>query len=213
MGVAYNIISAGAVHQYPFAVQSLRSFGMAPPPPSDPSRNPSPQELRAVLDELAGYTTSYSVSPVNWQASVEAADGFRLFRREILISVVSYSGHEAAPHLFYFEGDPRLNILLIERLSRLCGPLFVFPDTGARPLLVTPGVDPTDAIKAWESKWAIDLRCLTFELGSPVTWWRANDRVYRRTEGTGLANLHHDQRWDRDPVPYRGVSPSRNSLL
>ena len=152
MGVAYNIISAGAVHQYPLAVQGLRSFGMAPPPPSDPSRNPSPQELRAVLDELAGYSTSYSLSPGNWQASVEATAGFRLFRRETLISVVGYSVDEAAPHLFYFEGDARLNILIVERLSRLCGPLFVFPDTGARPVLVTPGLDPRDAIRVWRSK-------------------------------------------------------------
>jgi hypothetical protein len=152
MGVAYNIISAGAVHQYPFAIQSLRSFGMTPPPPSGPSRNPSLQELRAVLDELAGYTTSYSLSPGNWQASVEATAGFRLFRRETLISVVGYPVDETAPHLFYFEGDARLNILIVERLSRLCGPLFVFPDTGARPVLVTPGLDPREAIRVWRGK-------------------------------------------------------------
>jgi len=152
MGVAYNIISAGAVEQYPFAVRSLRSFGMAPPPPSGPSRNPSPQELRTVLDELAGYRTSYSVGPGNWQASVDAIAGFPLFRRETLISVVDYSGQETVPHLFYFEGDPRLNILIVERLSRLCGPLFVFPDTGARPVLVTPGLDPRDAVRVWISE-------------------------------------------------------------
>lgn len=152
MGVAYNVISAGAVQQYPFAVQSLRFFNMAPPRPSGPSRNPSPQELRTVLDGLPGYTTDYSVSPGNWQASVEATAGLPLLRRETLISVVDYSGHEATPHLLYLEGDPGLNILIVERLSRLCGPLFVFPDTGTRPLLVTPGIDPTDAVRAWESK-------------------------------------------------------------
>lgn len=152
MGVAYNVIPAGAVQQFPFAVQSLQLFDMASPPSSGPSRNPSPQELRTVLDELAGYTTDYSVSPGNWQASVEATAGFPLFRRETLISVVDYSGLEATLHLIYFEGDPRLNILIVERLSRLCGPFYVFPDTGARPLLVTPGIDPTDAVKVWKSK-------------------------------------------------------------
>ena len=124
---------------------------MTPPPSSGLSRNPSPLELRTVLDGLPGYTTDYLVSPGNWQASVEAATGLRVFRSETLISVVDYSGNETAPHVFYFEGDPRLNILIVERLSRLCGPLFVFPDTGARPLLVTPGIDPTDAVKVWES--------------------------------------------------------------
>lgn len=152
MGAAYNVISAGAVQQYPFAVQSLRFHHMTPPPSSGPSRNPSPLELRTVLDRLPGYATDYFVSPGNWQASVEAATGLRVFRSETLISVVDYSGNEATPHVFYFnDGDPRLNILIVERLSRLCGPLFVFPDTGARPLLVTPGIDPTDAVKVWES--------------------------------------------------------------
>ncbi len=152
MGVAYNVISAGAVQQYPFAVQTLRFHDITPPHSSGPSSNPSPLELRTVLDGLPGYTTDYSVSPGNWQVSVEATAGLPLLRRETLISVVDYSGHEATPHLLYFEGDPRLNILIVERLSRLCGPLFVFPDTGARPLLVTPGIDPTDAVRAWESK-------------------------------------------------------------
>ena len=78
-----------------------------------------------MLDALSGYTTDYLVSPDNWQASVEATTGLRLFRSGTLVNVV-------------------------ERLSRLCGPLLVFPATGARPLLVTPGMDPMDAVKVWE---------------------------------------------------------------
>ncbi len=151
MGIAYNVISAGVVHQYPFAVECLRFHNMVPPPSSSPCRNPSPQELRNVLDELSGYTTDYLVSPGNWQASVEAISGLRLFRSSTLVSVVDFRGDETMPHVFYFEkGDPKLNILIVERLSRLCGPLFVFPDTGARPLLVTPGIDPIDAVKVWK---------------------------------------------------------------
>jgi hypothetical protein len=152
VGAAYNVISAGAVHQYPFAVQSLRFHDMTPPPSSGLSSNPSPLELRTVLDDLPGHTTDYFVSPDNWQASVEAVTGLRLFRPSTLITVVDFRGDETMPHLFYFDGgDPKLNVLVAERLSRLCGPLLVFPDTGARPLLVTPGIDPTDAVKVWES--------------------------------------------------------------
>jgi len=125
---------------------------VTPPPSSGLSRNPSPQELRTVLDDLPGYTTDYSVSPHNWQASVEATTGLRLFRSSTLITVVDFRGDETMPHLFYFDGgDPKLNALIVERLSRLCGPLFVFPDTGARPLLVTPGIDLMDALKVWQS--------------------------------------------------------------
>jgi hypothetical protein len=110
------------------------------------------QELRTVLDGLSGYTTDYLVSAGNWQASVEATTGFPLLRSKTLVSVVAFQGDEAMPHIFYFEkGDPKLNILIVERLSRLCGPLFIFPDTGAQPLLVTPGVDPIDAVKLWKT--------------------------------------------------------------
>jgi hypothetical protein len=122
MGVTYNVISAGVVGQHAFAVESLRYYDIVPPSASEPGRNPSPQQLRAVLDELPGYKADYFVSPGNWQASVEATTGWRLFRSETLISVVDFRGDETMPHLFYFDkGDPRLNILIVERLSRLCG--------------------------------------------------------------------------------------------
>jgi hypothetical protein len=150
MGVTYSVISSGEVSRHAFAVECLQYYDMLPPSAPEPSRNPSPQELRSVLDDLPGYTTDYVVSPDNWQASVEATTGWRLLRSETLVSVVDYRGNETMPHLFYFDmGDPKLNILIVERLSRLCGPLFIFPDTGARPLLVTPGIDPMDVIKVW----------------------------------------------------------------
>lgn len=150
MGVAYNVISVAVVDRYPFAVKCLRHYDMVSPVLSKPGRNPTPQELRTVLDELAGYTTAYFVSPGNWQASVEASTGLRPFRSSTLVNVVNFLGDETIPHLFYFEkGDVKLNILIVERLSRLCGPFYVFPDTGVQPLLVTPGIDPAKAVKTW----------------------------------------------------------------
>jgi hypothetical protein len=151
MGVAYNVISAGSVHQYPFAVECLERFDMVPPASSTSNRNPSPQELRTVLDDLSGYRIEYIVSPENWQALVEATTGLRLFRPNTLVCVVDFQGNETTPHIFYFEkGDPKLNIHIVERLSRVCGPFYVFPDTGAQPLLVTPGIDPTNVVRVWE---------------------------------------------------------------
>jgi hypothetical protein len=151
MGVAYNVISAGEVGRHPWAAECLRHYDIVPAASPENSRNPSPQDLRAVLDELPGHAAEYFVGTGNWQASVEAAGGWRLFRSETLISVVDFRGDETMPHVFYFDkGDPKLNILIVERLSRLCGPLFVFPETGARPLLVTPGIDPREAVKVWE---------------------------------------------------------------
>jgi hypothetical protein len=107
--------------------------------------------LRAVLDELSGYAIEYHVSPTNWQASVAANRGLWLLRASTLATVVHYRGDEAMPHLFYFEGDAKLSILIAERLSRLCGFLYLFPDTGGQPVLVTPSIEPSEAVRAWES--------------------------------------------------------------
>jgi hypothetical protein len=151
VGATYYVVSVSMADQYPWAADSLRRYNMGPPSPSEVGRNPTPRELRTVLDELSGYTVDYLVGPGNWQADVDAKTGLRPFRSTTLVSVIDFQGEETTPHLFCFEkGDLTLNILIVERLSRLCGPLFVVPDTGARPLLVTPGIDPKDAVKVWE---------------------------------------------------------------
>jgi hypothetical protein len=84
VGATYYVISASLADQYPWAVDSLRRYDMVPPSPSKPGRNPTPRELRTVLDELSGYTVDYRTGPGNWQADVEANTGFRLFRSTAL---------------------------------------------------------------------------------------------------------------------------------
>lgn len=151
MGVATNVIAVGEVHRHAFAVETLRAHEMEAPAVTEASRNPSPQELRSVLDDLDGYAAMYTVSAGNWQAEVQATSGLRLFRRGTLVSAVGFTGDEGRPHVFYFEGgEARLNVRIGERLSRVCGPLYLFPDTGARPILVTAGLDPAEAVKVWE---------------------------------------------------------------
>lgn len=151
MGAAYNVISVGTVREHPFAIECLQSNNMYPAAADRQSRNPTPQELRTVLDALSGYSTEYLVTKTNWQASVEARGGFWLLRSSTLVNVVEYDGEETSPCMVTFEkGNPELIIQIVEQLSRLCGPLFIFSDTGARPLLVRPGVDPAEAIKVWD---------------------------------------------------------------
>jgi hypothetical protein len=59
VGATYYVISGSLADQYPWAVDSLRRYDMVPPSPSKPGRNPTPRELRTVLDELSGYTVDY----------------------------------------------------------------------------------------------------------------------------------------------------------
>jgi len=46
----------------------------------------------------------------------------------------------------------KLDILIVEHLSRIRGTIYVIPDTGARPLPVHPGIDPSEAIRHWKTK-------------------------------------------------------------
>lgn len=151
MGATYYVISASLADRYPWAADSLKRHGMFRLMTPESGRNPTPRELREVLDDLSGYTVDYLVSKDNWQADIRAKKGVPLFRPTALLNVIDYHGDETTPHLICFEkGDPRFNILIVERLSRICGLLFIIPDTGAQPLAVTPGVDPTDAMKVWK---------------------------------------------------------------
>jgi hypothetical protein len=151
MGATYYVISISTADQYPWAADPLQHYDMLPKSPSEPGRNPTPNELREVLDGLQGYTIEYMVSMDNWQAVVEAKKGFPLFRSTALVDVIDFQGDEMEPHVICFEkGDLNLNILLVERLSRKCGTLLIVPDTGAKPFIVSPGMDHQDAIKDWE---------------------------------------------------------------
>lgn len=151
MGATYYVISISNADQYPWAANTLQHHGMIPPTHSESSRNPTPQELREVLDSLSGYRVEYLVSQNNWQALVEAKKGFPLLRSTTLVDVVDFQGNESIPRIISFEkGDLVLNILIVERLSRICGTLLVLSDTGAKPLVIVPGIDPKDVIKVWK---------------------------------------------------------------
>jgi hypothetical protein len=153
MGATYYVISASFADQYPWAADALRRQDKVPRFSHKPGRNPTPRELRGVLDELTDFTVDYFVSQDNWQADIRANAGVPLLRSTALLNVIDFQGDETMPHLICFEkGDMKLNILIVERLSRICGTLYVIPDTGARPLPVTPGIDPTEAAKLWKTK-------------------------------------------------------------
>jgi hypothetical protein len=150
MGTDYYLIPTSIVGQYPWVLDALNLYSMGWLNTSEVGRNPSPVELRAVLDELSDYDVQYSVSENNWQADIRARRGIPLFRPTSLLCVVDYTGDESESHLVCLEsGDMYLNLLIAERLSRTCGPLLIIPDTGTLPLLVTPGSDPTELIRNW----------------------------------------------------------------
>jgi hypothetical protein len=67
-----------------------------------------------------------------------------------LISSFEFGGDESVPFDFYVAtGDPVLCLRFIERLARICGPMYVFPVTGLQPVIVTPDIDPNQDVKPW----------------------------------------------------------------
>jgi hypothetical protein len=116
-------------------------------------RNLKPEELRELLDALSDYSIDYFINEESWQADIRANKGVPLFRPNSLLNVIDYNGDETCPHLVCLEsGDIKLNFMIAERLSKICGPLFLIPDTGTLPLIVQPGSDPDDLMKQWRTR-------------------------------------------------------------
>lgn len=148
----YYVIPAAISDQYPWAMSQLAIYDLAQLDSNIEGRNPKPEEVREILDILSDISVDYFVSEKNWQAEIRAIKRIPLFRSYSLLNAIDFNGDESSPHLFCFEsGDLRLNLLITERLSRVCGPLFFLPDTGVRPLLVNPGSDPGELINQWEN--------------------------------------------------------------
>jgi hypothetical protein len=153
MGVSYYVVPAAIADQFPWAADTLRRFDMLPHLTHEPGRNPTLLEVREVLGELPDFSVDYVVGHDNWQAEIRADAGAPLLRSTALLNAIDFRGDETIPHLICFEkGDLKLDVLIVEHLSRICGTIYVIPDTGARPLPVHPGIDPSEAVRYWKTK-------------------------------------------------------------
>ena len=121
MGVATHVIAAGEVDRYAFAVETLRAHGMEPPAMTEASRNPSPQELRAVLDDLEGYAATYTVSANNWHLvalDLRAPSGGKYTELRQSLDGGAWALH--SPTNFYVpSGSPAGTVLRCDSVSRL----------------------------------------------------------------------------------------------
>jgi hypothetical protein len=146
MGVLYSCIP---ITDTPEILAWLQEQRVTLPSPSIFGRDPTPQEIRTALDSIENYTADYAVSRTFWQANVsytaEPEQG-----PWTCINVLNYQDDESQPYHIYFEkGWPELILTIMERLSRLCGPLMCVPDTGATPIVVTPGLKSSEAVLPW----------------------------------------------------------------
>jgi hypothetical protein len=152
MGVLYTIWPLDE----PIAVY-LRDVGVVFPEASIPSRNPTPLELRAVAADLTDLKVNvYSPPGHAWQimiGGVNAPDN----EPWTLLNVTAFNGDEGVPHAIWFEkGWPSLILRVVHALSVRCGPLAVVPDTGCKPIVVSPGDDVDSLFANWEHTRGVD---------------------------------------------------------
>jgi hypothetical protein len=116
----------------------LQSMGIAVPSNWRLSRYPTPNEIRAVLNAIDGYTIDYFVSDRHWQVTI--AEKAQPETGALASPVVlGFEGDEAKPLHFYFEtGWHDLMIDVLNKLSNVCGPLALINPSDTTDVVVAP---------------------------------------------------------------------------
>jgi hypothetical protein len=119
-----------------------------PIPPGATSRNPTPREVRTVLDGLANCTVRYELIHGDyWSAWVQHRDNECV---RTLVHITHVGGDDDQRPVWFEKGDPELIITIVEALTHRCGVLLLRDDTGVSPpLLITAGVIPARALDPW----------------------------------------------------------------
>ncbi len=133
----------------------LVEIGLPYPTPLPESRFPTLGELKAVVKQLDGCRTTVTSSSMNTvdfevvdQRGYDAGWSTTIWGRTL-------SDEARKPHdddrveFSFHKGNPELAVIIIEKLTHVCGPLLLVSDADCRPLLVVPGLDPIKAVEEW----------------------------------------------------------------
>ena len=124
--------------------------GIAHPASSALDRRPTPREVAEVLRDLPGFAATITASSESgeWDAMIEACDPAD--PSWTVLRIRNY-GDDDAPHdLCFHKGFAEVVLLVVERLTRFCGPLVVVNDTGSPPIVVRPGDSISDLLRHHE---------------------------------------------------------------
>ena len=125
----------------------LEAIGFRLPANPRPSRYPTEDELRVVLDSLDGYRVSYHIDEYEFFADITSTNdpdcpdyiGVRLSRPL----------RDEHPTLVFENGSDRTVLMIAEKLTHTCGPMILDNGYNGAPVLVTPGIDMDVALKDW----------------------------------------------------------------
>ena len=119
----------------------LESEGIACPARDTPSRWPTPSELRATLADMSGYDVSYrDNTDGGWDAEiVDSERGFGGLHATIWTKQLA--GDDVPAPFSFHKPSVELALVILERLSRVCGPLVLVDSSAMVPAVITPGCD------------------------------------------------------------------------
>ena len=125
----------------------LDSEGISHPDSSAADRRPTPREVTELLRDLPGFRTTITANKQSgeWHAMIESSDPTDPSWTVVRIS--DYRDDDAPHDLCFHKGFPRVVLLVVERLTRLCGPLVVVNDSGSLPVVVRPGDSIEDLLR------------------------------------------------------------------
>ena len=117
----------------------LDSEGISHPETSSSNRRPTPREVSGVLRDLPGYNATITTDSDSgeWHATIQACDPADPSWTVLRIS--DYRDDDSPHDLCFHKGYPEVVLLVVERLTRFCGPLVVVNDTGSSPVVIRPG--------------------------------------------------------------------------
>ena len=136
----------------------LAENGTQRPSPLPESRLPSLREVKAAVGHLEGHVVQVRDAGAVHAVDIDVADDRDPRGRCTTIwtkradEVPEQPGDDDSVRLTFHKGHPELAVLVVERLTHVCGPLVLVRDVDACPLLVEKGTDPRQAVEGWATE-------------------------------------------------------------
>src|SRR5262249_51034328 len=116
------------------------------------ARNPSLKEIRAACQSLPGLRAEFrsSRNGKSQYADLRGPDGLGNEDTWTELSVLGCDGRDDQPlSLGFSKGWPSLILAVVRELTKVCGPLVVYPDTGDAPVVVEAGSSVGALLASW----------------------------------------------------------------
>lgn len=119
--------------------------------PDGPRRWPTPNELRSVLESFSGHAVSYRDTPGGWDAEIVHSEREHAGSMAN-IWVTEVTGPDTPARFSFHKPSLDLTLMILAKLSRVCGPLLLMEGSSGRAVVVT---------------WDADVPQLIAHLGNP----------------------------------------------